>query len=319
MAKGRRRKKRFINQWWWALVALLICWGGYQVWRVHEQIDRQLRRQQQHQRTADDSRSAGQTPAASGIGITDQGPPGSGTSAYPRQLSLTKREVKRMHQLLRQGIELAKAHRLIAARNKLEQAWRMTKGHKTSAAGSIRKWLMRIDIHTLLDGVAYPHDHWIRLVQVPLGINLERMAHLYRITTAMLLNINPMIMPRDLQAGSWLLVILGPFDADIHISSQRVDLLIHHQFVLDYPFTTAGVITPLPGKYVVARVSHAALSNGVPELISLTLVGDINGRHEAVRISNVASPDVDMVMSTKALAELVKMLSPTFSVVTIRP
>ena len=320
MAKGRRRKKRFINQWWWALVALLILWGGYQVWRVHQQIDQQLRHQQQlRRRSATTSTPAVHAPPASNVGITDQGLPRSGTQTYPNRSPLTKPQTRQMQQLLHQGIALATAHRLIAARNKFERAWQITTGHKTSAVSIIRKWLTRINSHTLLDGVAYPRDHWIRLIQVPPRFNLERIAHLYRITPGMLLNINPMIKPRDLRAGSWLLVILGPFDADIHISSRRIDLLVHHQFVLDYPFSVAGVITPLPGVYAVGRVSHAALSKGVPEFITLTLVGDINGRRKTVRISNVASSDIDMVMSTKALAELVKMLSPTFSVVTIRP
>lgn len=319
MAIGRRRKKRLTDRWLWAVVALLIMWGGYQAWRVHRQIVGQVRHQQEHQRRSIDSLPVGgDRVSASKMDISRNKPlirhPHTAAGSVP----LTPSEMDQVHQLFRQGIALADAHHLIAARTALERAWHMTAGYRTPEFNSIGRWLAKINTHTLLSGVAYPGDHWVRLIQVAPGARLASIAHLYRITIQMLLDLNPMIQPRDMQAGSWLLVILGPFNADIELSHRRVDILLHHQFVLNYRFKYTGVITPAPGEYAVARTSYTALAAGAAELMSLTLAGEINGTRETVKISNIASPNVDMVMPTRALAELIKMLSRRFSVVTIR-
>jgi hypothetical protein len=319
MAKGRRRKNRLISSWWWGLLALLIVWGGYQMWRVHQQIVGQINRQQSQ---AAEPPHAGGTALSASTGSSANPaadvPSADGGYASPKRSPLSPSQIQRVHLLFKLAVAMADGNHLIAARSDLEQAWRMARGHQNALASRIRKWLKKINIHTVLSGVAHRHDRWIRLIQIPSGVSLDRIAHLYRITTNMLLSINPMIKPRDLQAGSWLLVILGPFNAQINLSRRRIDVVLHHQFVLNYHFDLSGAITPSPGDYTLVRASQTALSNGVPELISVTLAGEINGSREMVKVSNVPAPDVDMVMSTKALAELVKMLSPTFSVVTIR-
>ena len=320
MAKGKRRKSQTRERWLWMIVAVLILWGGYQIWQVRRQIVGQLHRQRRtDDRTADaKTNKAGNASPQINLSTSPQSPAEITFPAPQPRRPITPAELRAAQQLLKQGIHLADEHHLISARFRLERAWHIVARHQTQIARSIRKWLSKINIHTLLSGVAYAHDPWIRLIKVPPGDTLERIAHLYRITPAMLLTLNPLLNPRDMRAGSWLLVILGPFNARFDLTHQRVDILIHHQFVLSYHVKIAGVINPRRGDYSVVRSSLSAPVQGMPEFIGMTLVGWINGRQETVKISNIDSPDIDLVMTTQSLAELVRMLNPTFSVVRIR-
>jgi hypothetical protein len=308
------------ERWLWLVVAGLVLWGGYQIWQVRRQIVGQLRRESsRHSKPAHSSKRVSTAPTSPFDSVPNPASPAPTPVPAFQLAPLTAAELHHAHQLYTQRMQLAQTHHLIAARFRLERAWRIVAGRQNAFGASIRRWLTKINTHTLLAGVAYPHDPWIRLIRVQPGATPERIAHLYRITPAMLLLLNPLLNPRDMRAGSWLLVILGPFNARISLAHGRVDLLIHHQFVLSYRVKIAGVISPAAGDYAVVRSALTAPVNGMPELISLTLAGRINDRRQTVKMSNVDSPSTDLVMSTQSLAELVRMLSPTFSVVKIRP
>lgn len=320
MAKGRRRKSQGRERWLWVIVAALILWGGYQIWQVRRQIVGQLHsRHRPHHKAAAAKVAVVTTSPEINVSSSPPVPADTELIAQKPPHPISPAELHAAEQFFKQGIRLADGHHLISARFRFERAWHLVAGHQTEVARPIRKWLSKINTHTLLAGVAYPRDPWIRLIEVPPGATLERIAHLYRITPAMLLTLNPLLNPRDMRAGSWLLVILGPFDARIDLSHHRIDILLHHQFVLSYRVKMPGVINPRPGDYSVARSSLSAPVQGMPEFIGMTLAARIHGRQETVKMSNVDSPNIDLVMTTHSLAELVRMLNPTFSVVRIRP
>ena len=298
-------------------VALLIAWGGWQLWRVREQIHQQLASRHAKPSAVQSVQVSKGTGLSAAAAMSPQ-------PISARNVPLSPAEKSRALLLYRAALRQLKAMHPISARNQLEGAWRMAAGHGAAIAQKIRALLSDIDRHTVLAGVAYRHDPWVRLVQMPAGSTPDQMAHLYRITPGLLEAVNPLLGTRNIEAGSWITVILGPFNAIFHWHAARVDIFIRHQFVISYALKVSALIHPMAGRYKLVRVSlgmasGGSLSGDLPDFVSIALRGRSDGRHEIIRVSNVDSFNSDFVMRTFDLETLAKLLNPTFSRISVRP
>lgn len=301
----------------WFVVGVLVIWGAWQAISVRRQVLRAL-----------DTRnaSAPATQAAVTRMVTspadespDDQPPN--PSPFPDAFVDTPPEVLRIlapgllqqtrNQIIAARALLKRGH-LLMARRILQTARRKIAGFGEQEADTIRSLLSQINRRSILGSAIVPGDPLVKVITVRPGDSIDYLAALYRITPAMIRQLNPGLQPAAMIPGRGVKVILGPMNAHIIPHALRVDVTIRGRFITDYPIHLTTPIEPSPGQYRTAHFLPGPL--GLDEWI-------LQSKTSRSRVI-LASGDIsgaDIKLSSRAISALQRMMDPAFSRIAIEP
>ena len=132
-------------------------------------------------------------------------------------------------QLLKEGLDLRKADKLVEARDKLNAA--LHNGVTVQEAVTAREALADIANRTIFSKTVLKDDPLVRWHQVTSGDHLGRIARKASVSEALLAQINQLRKPGFLREGSKLKIIQGPFHAAVCKQTHELHLYLQTLYV----------------------------------------------------------------------------------------
>ncbi len=305
----------------WIVVAVLVIWGGWQAVRVRQQVLMALHPRQASSTTAPTTQAATVSmdlpPADFSTSLEPANSPVSGAAPdasaapeiirvlAPGLLAHTRGEIIEAQDQLH-------ADHLLTARRILQRALNHISGFGDIEADHIRTVLTSINRRSVLGSAVVPGDPLVKIITVQSGDSLDYLAKLYRITPALIQQLNPGLQPQALIPGTGVKVILGPMDAHIILHALRVDVTIRNRFIIDFPLHQITPIEPGAGRYRTIRYIPGPL--GLDEWILQSRSGS-----ERLILAGGDFPDADITLSPKAISALHQMINPEFSRIDVEP
>jgi lipoprotein-anchoring transpeptidase ErfK/SrfK len=117
----------------------------------------------------------------------------------------------------------------------------------------------RTDLIDFLDALAseviYSREHYLEIAHFTApGETIEQIAKRYEVPTEVLARINGLDASSQLQSGTKLKVIPGPFRAEVDLTRNELTLFLGELYASRFPISTGADPNPQPGVYsVVAK------------------------------------------------------------------
>ncbi len=315
----------------WLLVGALVLWGFVQALRVRQAVLAKVRLESRHKSVQDQSKPAAVvTPAPSAsflqrvyigkVASNTQAPPGTVSSIAdagndtlevisPDLLAKTVRKAMQADEYLAVG-------RVLEARELYNSALNGISGLGEHEAVGLRQELAALNAHTLLGTGVLPDDPAARIVAVAAGDTLARIADDYRLTLALIEELNPAVHPTDLRAGQPVKVLLGPFDARVVLHANRVDIMLHHLYMTSFKMELDDALPVSPGIYEASGNADSTVNEWPQGAI---LMSPRRGHGRSLMIQRRPAAVGNIGVSGKALARLKTFLSPKYSQVDVVP
>jgi len=127
----------------------------------------------------------------------------------------------------------AKPAKIIAARDALNEVLPMPMNREQRAF--VKERLSELADKWLFSRTIFPEDRLCGSYKVKGGDRLSTIGKQYNVPYEILLEINKISRPKDLQAGETIKVINGPFHSRIYRSAFTMDLYLQNTFVRSFP------------------------------------------------------------------------------------
>ena len=315
----------------WLLVGALVLWGFVQALRVRQAVlakvqlqgrDKSARHPSKASVVVQPSHSASflQRVYIGNVASNTHAPSGTVLSTAdtgddtlevisPDLLAKTARNVKKADEYLAAG-------QILQARELYNSALHGISGLGEHEAHGLRQDLAQLNAHTLLGTGVLPDDPAASIIAVTAGDTLGSIADNYRLTLALIEELNPAVHPADLRAGQPVKVLLGPFDARVVLHAHRIDIMLHHLYVTSFKMQLDDTLPVNPGVYE-ATLSRESDVNVWPQ--GAIRVNPRRGHGRGLMIQRRPAAVGNIGVSGKVLARLQTFLSPKYSQVDVVP
>ncbi|HMD54512.1 MAG TPA: LysM domain-containing protein, partial [Phycisphaerae bacterium] len=233
----------------------------------------------------------------------------------PELIAATQNKIEKARELIDQGD-------IPGARETLNGALEQISDLDIPEASEIRQTLMQINKGTLLGTGVLPSDSLAKMVTVEQGDTIDYLADLYRISVAELLNLNPQIDPDQIQVGTMLKVLLGPFDARLVLHAARLDIYDGKMYILSYNVEFMTPVLPSPGEYNILQTrfwsDHATNKQDTAGGEVIIEPSNDNSGQQIVLAGPVQN-NTDIGISADNASELIRLLSLNYSHMEVSP
>lgn len=315
----------------WVLVGALVVWGFIQALRVRQAVLAKVQLQSRHKSGQDHPKPSavvGPTPSASFLQrvyigkVASNTPAPSGTvlsiaDAGDDTLEVISPDLLAKTALkAREADEYLAAGQVLQARKLYNSALKGISGLGEHEAHGLREKLAALNAHTLLGTGVLPDDPAARIVAVAAGDTLARIADNYRLTLALIEELNPAVHPADLRVGQPVKVLFGPFDARVVLHAHRIDIMLHQLYVTSFKMQLDDALPVNPGIYE----SPGNLERNVNVWPHRTIIiNPRRGHGRGLMIQRRPAAVGNIGVSGKVLARLQTFLSPKYSQVDVVP
>lgn len=137
--------------------------------------------------------------------------------------------------IIAEAMELvnAKPSRIIQARERLNDALLICQDRRQQAF--VKEQLSKLAEQWLFSKSLFPDDKLCSSYKVKPGDQLRVIGQRYKVPYQILMQINNIRSPQELQAGQTIKVINGPFNVKVYLATFTMDLYLQNTFVRSFP------------------------------------------------------------------------------------